>query len=113
MEEALARTVGPEPSAFVRLVFSLHDPSAVELSLRDAGFDEVSVGSATRSLRLPSPAEFLWQYVKSTPLAAHLGQLDGPRRAALQREIVSGWRPFERDGAIVCELPVLTATGRA
>src|SRR5688572_23041036 len=68
MADALARHIGPESASFVHAVFSLHDPDDVRNLATQAGFDDVDVRSAVSYLELPPPAEFLWQYIWSTPL---------------------------------------------
>ena len=87
MTEAWARHLGPEAAAFGDLVFSLHDADALEELMRSAGFREVDVERETKSLRLPAPADFLWQYIRSTPLAAAAAKAGEARRAALEREV--------------------------
>jgi SAM-dependent methyltransferase len=42
LDDVMARHVGPEAAAFVRLVFSLNDPAELERLLRDAGFRDVA-----------------------------------------------------------------------
>jgi ubiquinone/menaquinone biosynthesis C-methylase UbiE len=61
MTEALARHIGPQAAAFGDTVFSLHDVEHMTKLLRDAGFREVDVRAKPKSLRLPAPADFLWQ----------------------------------------------------
>jgi hypothetical protein len=96
----------------VAAVFALDDPDVLRNLVTDAGFDEVEVRTVPRTLSLPSPAEFLRQYVWSTPLAGPLAALDAERRAALEAAVVSRWAAQTRDGVLVLELDVLVATGR-
>jgi ubiquinone/menaquinone biosynthesis C-methylase UbiE len=114
LAEALARHVKPELAAFVQAVFSLHDPRELQVLLRGAGFREVAIRSDTRTLRLPAPAAFLWQYVHSTPLAAAVAQADDQTRAALERDVVAQWDAFAEDGAaaLMLQLDVVVATAR-
>jgi ubiquinone/menaquinone biosynthesis C-methylase UbiE len=94
MAESLARHIGPESAAFVHAVFSLHDPDDLRNLATHAGFEDVDVNSAFRSLELPPPAEFLWQYVWSTPLAAVVAHADEERRRALENEFSEKCRAF-------------------
>lgn len=112
LEETLAEHAGPEAGAFVALVFSLHDPDEVRALATDAGFDPVEVGSSRVAVRLPSPAEFLWQYVESTPLAAALAGLDEEERAALERDFVEGCEPFVEGSAMEGAVPMTTLIAR-
>ncbi|MBW3660783.1 MAG: methyltransferase domain-containing protein [Gemmatimonadetes bacterium] len=110
LAEGLARHLSPELANFVNVVFSLHEPRELEELLEDAGFGDVSIDSSTRTLRLPAPAEFLWQYVCSTPLAAAVAKVDDERRAALQRDVVSEWDAFTEDGRLTLQVGVAQAT---
>ena len=112
LAEALAQHVSPKAAQFVHQVFSLNDPALVRRVLRDAGFKKASVRRNVRTLHLPAPADFLWQYVYSTPLAATVAPLDSDDRAALERDVISRWRTFTDDGALTLELGVLIATAR-
>jgi ubiquinone/menaquinone biosynthesis C-methylase UbiE len=112
LAEALARHVKPEVAHFVQQVFSLHDIRQVQDLFSNAGFRQVSVRRNTRTLRLPAPAEFLWQYVHSTPLAAALAQVDHGSRAALERDVVTHWEPFADDDGLMLQLGVVVATAR-
>jgi ubiquinone/menaquinone biosynthesis C-methylase UbiE len=112
LEQALARHVKPEVAAFVRAVFSLYEPQELEKLTSSAGLHETEVRSTTLSLTLPEPSEFLWQYVHSTPLAAAVAQLDDEARAALERDVVAGWRSFVKDGTLTEDLCVVMTTAR-
>ena len=112
LEQALARHVKPEVAAFVRAVFSLHEPQELEELTSGAGFRDVQVRSKALTLILPGAADFLWQYVHSTPLAAAVAQIDDVGRAALERDVVAGWRSFVKDGVLADEVNVVLTTAR-
>lgn len=112
MEEALSRHVGAEAAGFVNRVFSLHDTTEIQHLVRDAGFHDVSVQADTKPLRLPSPEEFLWQYIQSTPLASAVEQLDDARRGSLERDIIEKWQEFVKDRALELHVRMVVATAR-
>jgi len=112
LEQALARHVTPEVAAFMQAVFSLHEPQDLEKLTTGAGFRDVEVRSKALSLTLPGPGEFLWQYVHSTPLAAAVAQIDDVGRAALEHDVVAGWRSFMKDGTLTADLSVVLTTAR-
>lgn len=112
LEQALARHVKPEVAAFMRAVFSLHEPQELEKLASGAGFRDVEVRSKALTLTLPGAAEFLWQYVHSTPLATAVAQIDDVGRAALERDVVTGWRSFVKDGALVDDVNIVLTTAR-
>jgi ubiquinone/menaquinone biosynthesis C-methylase UbiE len=112
LEQALARHVKPEVAAFVRAVFSLHEPHELERLTGDAGFRDVQIQSKPLTLRLPGPREFLWQYVYSTPLAAAVEQIDDAGRAALERDVVAGWRPSVNGTTLADDVNIVLTTAR-
>ena len=110
LDDALARHVGSEAAGFVRMVFSLDDPAAIERLFREAGFGDVTVRTDTKPLQLPPAREFLWQYVHCTPLTAILSNLDAAGTAALERHVVRGWQPWSDDNGIRYEQGMNIAT---
>lgn len=112
MGEALARHFGTEAAGFVNQVFSLHDTAEIQNLISGAGFHDISVQSETKSLRLPGPEDFLWQYVNSTPLAGAVARVDDERRGSLERDIVSEWQQFVKDRALTLHVRMVSATAR-
>jgi ubiquinone/menaquinone biosynthesis C-methylase UbiE len=112
IDAALSDHVGPQASCFVHAVFSVHDPDEARQLLTAAGFDDVEVETGTIPLQVDPPADFFWQYVQSTPLAAVAAGLDETARTALERDVVERCRPFVDGGATVMEPGVLVVTGR-
>jgi len=112
MGEAIERHIGAEAAGFVYHVFSLHDTAEIKNLISGAGFHDVSVQSYIKPLRLPTPEEFLWQYVHSTPLAGAVAQMDDDRRGLLERDVVAKWQEFVKDGAMVLQVRVVVATAR-
>jgi ubiquinone/menaquinone biosynthesis C-methylase UbiE len=94
LAQALARHVRPEVAAFMRQVFSLHEPRELHVLAEGAGLRSVSVQSKPLRVMLPPPRDFLWQYVHSTPLAGPVGEIGADRRAALERDVTTAWRTF-------------------
>lgn len=112
LDEALSEHISPELGRFVHAVFSLHDPDEVKGLVSDAGFRDVNVQRRVRELHIPPPKEFLWQYVYSTPLAEAVAKADEDSRAALERDVVAGWKPFVEDDGMVIAPPGVVATAR-
>jgi SAM-dependent methyltransferase len=113
IDAALTDHVGAAASCFVDAVFSVHDPVEARELFAAAGFDQVKVETGTIPLRVDLPADFFWQYVQSTPLAAVAAGLDEPARAALEREVVERCQPFVDGAATVMEPGVMVVTGRS
>lgn len=112
MAEALSRHVGAEAAGFVNRVFSLHDTTEIQHLVRDAGFHDVSVQADTKPLRLPSPEEFLWQYIHSTPLASAVEQVDDAHRGSLERDVIAKWQEFVKDRGLEIQVRMVVATAR-
>ena len=111
MHDAIARHIDPGTAAFVHLVFSLGDPAALERLLEHSGFDGVTVRVATKEFHLPPAADFLWQYIQSTPLAPSIMGADENRRTALEREVVDGWQAWADGGGMTYHQDMLVASG--
>jgi ubiquinone/menaquinone biosynthesis C-methylase UbiE len=112
LDEALARHVGGEAAGFVRMVFSLSAPATIERVFRDAGFRDVTVRTYSKPLRLPVARDFLWQYVRCTPLMGMLSNLDAARNAAVERDVVRGWEPWSDDSGMTYEQGMNVAKAR-
>jgi ubiquinone/menaquinone biosynthesis C-methylase UbiE len=110
MTDALARHLSPEAASFGDLVFSMHDIDELKELMRSAGFRNVDVEAKPKSLRLPAPADFLWQYIHSTPFAAAAAQAGEAERAALESEVCERWQEFVEDGFLSLQVGMTTAT---
>ena len=66
--------------------------------MRSAGFRNVDVKQGPKNLRLPAPADFLWQQIHSTPLALAAAQAGEAKRAALEHDVCVQWQDFVVDG---------------
>lgn len=110
--DVLTDHIGPEASAFVQAVFSVHDPDQVRSMFDTAGFDDVEIKIGSVRLRVPPQADFFWQYVHSTPLASIATEIDDATREALERDVVERCQPFLDGDALVMEPGLLLATAR-
>jgi ubiquinone/menaquinone biosynthesis C-methylase UbiE len=110
MARALGQHIAPDLVGFVGHVFSLHDPSVLGGLLNDVGFNSVTVNTTTKTLRLPPPADFLWQYIFATPLADLVAAADDKRRQRLEDDVVGQWQDFVERDSLVIKLPVIIAT---
>jgi len=112
MIEALAHHIIPGLAVFHRSPFSLCDPNELEGLLQSAGFHDVAVKTTTKILRLPPPADFLWQYIHATPMGAVIAEADADHLDKLERDVVAQWQDFVDRGNLVIDSPILTATAR-
>jgi len=112
MEDAIVGHISPELGGFVRAVFSIHDPGTLASHLRAAGFQNVTADVYPVTLRLPSPADFLWQYINLTPMGPFVAQAPEEAQVAMERQAVERWQPYTVEGRLRVEQPVVVATGR-
>ncbi|OSC38739.1 class I SAM-dependent methyltransferase [Mycobacterium decipiens] len=108
--DALGAHIAPELTGFVTLVFSLTDPNVITGLLREAGFDEVTVTTTTKTLRLPAAKDFVWQYISATPLAELVAAADDDRRHRLESEVVAEWETYVDGDGLAYDQQMLIAT---
>jgi ubiquinone/menaquinone biosynthesis C-methylase UbiE len=112
MERAIVEHINPELGGFVRVVFSMHDPAALGDLLVEAGFDEVDTSEDVATFDLPSPVEFLWQYINLTPMAALVAEAPEDAKARMEAQVVETWAAFVVDGRVPVNQPMALACGR-
>jgi ubiquinone/menaquinone biosynthesis C-methylase UbiE len=113
MEAVIAQQISSETARFLDQVFSVHDAAEVQGVFEQAGLSNVSVEPSIQDYRLPAPAEFLWQYTYSTPLAGALANATPEQLAELEREVVEKWRPWVAGDGMDLSVRVLTASAYA
>jgi ubiquinone/menaquinone biosynthesis C-methylase UbiE len=110
MTDALARHISPQAASFGDVVFSMHDVDELTELLHSAGFRDVDVQAKIKRLRVPAPADFLWQYINSTPVAEAAATAGEAKRNALERDVCAQWQAFVADGSMTLEVGMTTAT---
>jgi ubiquinone/menaquinone biosynthesis C-methylase UbiE len=110
LADAMSRHIGSQAGAFVRTVFALHDSAEIEALLAGAGFRHPAAHAEMAELQLPDPADFLRQYVWSTPLAAIVAEASEEARDALEREVVAAWQRFGDGEGMRFSQRMVTAT---
>jgi ubiquinone/menaquinone biosynthesis C-methylase UbiE len=110
MTDSLARHLGPKAAPFVDLVFSMHNADELAGLMCRAGFRNIDVQSREKTLRLPAPADFLWQYIHSTPLAEAAAQAGEAKRDAFERDVCEQWQQFAVNGSMLLQVNMTTAS---
>ena len=110
MARAVAEHLDPRLEGFVRAVFSMPDPEQVAQLLREAGLDGIEVETSPTALRLPPPADFLWQYVHLTPMGPLVEGAPETAKDAFERQVVEAWQPFVVDGETRFDQPMVIAS---
>ena len=112
MERAIVEHINPELGGFVKAVFSMHDPAALGTLLAKAGFDEVETTEYAAQFDLPAPADFLWQYINLTPMAALVAGASDTAKAAMEAHVVDSWASWVVDGRVPLAQPIVLASAR-
>jgi hypothetical protein len=81
----------------------------MEALLTGAGFTTESIRPQSRSIRLPSAREFMWQYIYCTPLMAVVPQMDRARTEALEHEVAAGWQPWSSGDGMQFDSAILVS----
>lgn len=110
LTDALSRYIGPQAAAFADRVFSMHDVDELTELVRAGGFRDVQIEALPKTLRLPAPMDFLWQYIQSTPLAQAVAQAEEASLVALERDVCQRWEHFMVDGFLSLQVGMTTAT---
>ncbi len=91
---ALARHVSTEAAGIMRAPFSLGDAEELRALVAAAGFRDVTIRPAAGTVRFPSAARFVQDYVAGSPLAGHIVRVSGDARAALVSEVGDALTPY-------------------
>jgi SAM-dependent methyltransferase len=112
MEEAIVEHISPDLGMFVSAVFSMHDPDALAVLLREGGLKDVSANVSSATLQLPEPATFLWQYINLTPMGPFVADAPDVAQSTMEQQVVERWQPFVEDGQMRIDQPMVIASGR-
>jgi hypothetical protein len=112
MERAIVEHIDPGLGVFIETVFSMSEPEALGDLLIGAGFDDVETTEYEARFDLPSPAEFLWQYINLTPMAPVVAAAPDSSRAAMEDQVVETWAPWVEEGRVPLDQPMVLASGR-
>src|SRR5262249_40222009 len=86
--DALARHIGPAAAhPLTSGAFGLSDAGELRALVTDANFKNISVRAAVKTLRYPSPDEFIRRHIAGSPLGSAVGDAGKNARTALLSEI--------------------------
>lgn len=108
--DVLAKHIDQEAAPFVHAVFSLNDANEIRQLAGDAGFGQVSVTQAMKSLALPRARDFMWQYINCTPMVNPVAGVTNEQRLALEREVCERWQAFSTGDGLAIEVGMTTLT---
>jgi ubiquinone/menaquinone biosynthesis C-methylase UbiE len=95
LAEALSHHIGPEAGALMTSgPFGLSQAEDLRALIAGADFREITIRPAVKTLRYPSPDEFVRRYVAGSALAGPVTAASDDARAALLAEVTAGLRPY-------------------
>ncbi len=112
LAETLERHVGPEAAKTMRAPFSLPEAEELRALIVRAGFRDVTIRSAVKNLRFPTPEEFVRRYVSGSPLAGPFAQVSEDARNALLDGIRTGLRDYWSDEGLAFPIEAHFAAAR-
>jgi ubiquinone/menaquinone biosynthesis C-methylase UbiE len=91
---ALARHVSPEAAGIMRAPFALGDAEELRGLIAASGFRDIRIQPAPGTVRFPSVARFVQDYVAGSPLAGHVAKVTDEARATLVTEVGDALKPY-------------------
>lgn len=109
---ALARHVGPEAAGIMRAPFGLAEAEELRGLMAAAGFRDITIRPVAGTVRFPSVARFVQDYVAGSPLAGHVAKVSDEARAALVGEVGDALRSHLAGGALAFPIEAHLASAR-
>jgi ubiquinone/menaquinone biosynthesis C-methylase UbiE len=101
LAKALDRHIGSEVSEMMNAPFTLGDKEELRTLVADAGFSNVWIRIGVETFRVPSPEEFVWRQMVSSPLAGPFSKIDDETRSLLFKDVSAGLRSYVDDDGLV------------
>ena len=109
---ALARHVSGEAASIMRAPFGLADAGELRALVAAAGFREITIRPAAGTVRFPSAARFVQDYVAGSPLASHVAKVSDEARTALVSEVDGALRSWFAGGALAFPIEAHLASAK-
>lgn len=109
---ALARHVSPEAAGIMRAPFGLAEAEELRGLMAAAGFRDITIRPVAGTVRFPSVARFVQDYVAGSPLAGHVAKVSDEARAALVGEVGDALRSHLAGGALAFPIEAHLASAR-
>jgi ubiquinone/menaquinone biosynthesis C-methylase UbiE len=109
---ALARHVSSEAAGIMRAPFALADAEELRGLIAAAGFRDITIRPVAGTVRFPSVARFVQDYVAGSPLAGHVAKVSDEARAALVSEVSDALRPHLAAGALAFPIEAHLASAK-
>ena len=112
LADALARHVSSEAASIMRAPFALGDAEELRGLIGSARFRDIVVQPVSGTVRFPSVARFVQDYVAGSPLAGHVAKVSDAARAALISEVGDVLRPSLAGGVLTFPIEAHLASAK-
>jgi ubiquinone/menaquinone biosynthesis C-methylase UbiE len=109
---ALARHVSSEAAGIMRAPFALADAEELRGLIAAVGFRDITIRPVAGTVRFPSVARFVQDYVAGSPLAGHVAKVSDEARAALVSEVGDALRSRLAAGALAFPIEAHLASAK-
>lgn len=109
---ALARHVSAEAAGIMRAPFGLGEAEALRALVAAAGFRDITIRPVAGTVRFPSAARFVQDYVAGSPLAGHVVKVSDEARAALVSEVGDTLKSWFAGGALAFPIEAHLASAK-
>jgi SAM-dependent methyltransferase len=97
---ALEQHVSSEAASLMRAPFALADAEVLRGLIAGAGFRDITIRPVPGTVRFPSVARFVEDYVAGSPLAGHVAKVSDEARAALLSKVGDALKSHLEAGAL-------------
>jgi hypothetical protein len=113
LAQALTSHVSPEAGALLKSgPFGLSSAEELRDLIARAGFKDISIRTAAKVLRYPSPDEFVLRYAAGSVLAAAVANVGDDARTALLAEVAERLQPHVQGQELAFPIESNIATAR-
>jgi ubiquinone/menaquinone biosynthesis C-methylase UbiE len=112
LDKAIDQHINSQAAGFVGMVYSLYDSDEIQQLMIKVGFHNITIEEKQKSLNLPAPKDFLWQYVYGTPLAGLFTEANEDVKYAFEKTVVDKWKKISDNGRIIYEQPIVEIAAR-
>jgi len=109
---ALARHVSSEAAGIMRAPFALAEAEELRGLIAAAGFRDITIRPVQGTVRFPSVARFVQDYVAGSPLAGHVAKVSDKARAALVSEVDDALRSHLAAGGLAFPIEAHLASAK-
>lgn len=109
---ALERHVSTEAATIMRAPFSLSEGEELRTLVAGAGFQDITIRPVAGTVRFPSAARFVQDYVAGSPLADHVAKVPNEARAALVSEVGDALTSYLAGGVLTFPIEAHLASAK-